>query len=400
MRTNDRSAAEPSLLLVMPWSPDAIGGVSQVVINLHRVFACSGPLRPRLLVEAYPHRATVPLHSRALGAIDGFYLMPPSAPGRPLHGLVAFLARLPAALFRLRRYLREHAVKAINIHYPSLSAVILLLARGLHDRRVPVILSVHGADLNAPRSAGWFDRQCWAFVVRRCDAIVACSRALEAEARSAFPIAVGSKLRTIHNGIDAAACRAAARSAALPPELHGRRYLACVGRFERKKGQDVLIDAFGRIAADLLDLHLVLVGGTAAELPALRAAAAPWRDRIHFFPDRDHADALAILSGAQLMVHPARQEPFGLVILEAASLSVPIIASKVGGIPEIIEDGRSGRLVPPDDPKALAAAITEALTDMDTMRAYAASLRTDAETRFSWENAAEAYADLFKTRSA
>jgi glycosyltransferase involved in cell wall biosynthesis len=382
----------------MPWSPDAIGGVSQVIINLHRTFTRSGPLQPRLLIEAYPHRTTISIQTGALGPADGFYLMPPTAPGRRLRGLAAFLGRLPTALIRLRRYLRDHAVKAINVHYPSLSAVTLLLARRIYDRHVPVVLSVHGADLNAPRAAGRFDRLVWAFVARHCDAIVACSQALEAEARSIFP-AAADKIRTIHNGIDAAACRAAARTGNLPPELRGRRYLACIGTFERKKGQDVLLDAFSRIASGFPDLHLALVGGTAAELPVLRADAASWPDRIHFFPDRDHASALAILSGAQLMVHPARQEPFGLVILEAASLDVPVIACRVGGIPEIIEDGRSGRLVPRDDPGALAAAITVALGDMNTMRAYAASLRRDAETRFSWETAAKAYAGLFKTRS-
>ena len=383
----------------MPWSPDAIGGVSQVVINLHRVSTRCGPLQPRLLIDAYPHRKTIAIQTEALGPADGLYLIRPSAPGRRLRGTAGFLLRLPTTLLRLRRYLRDNAVQAINVHYPSLSAATLLLARRVYARRVPVVLSVHGADLNAPRAAGWFDRLVWAFVARHCDAIVACSQALEAEARNLFPAAAG-KIRTIHNGIDAAACRQAARTGNLPPELRGRRYLACIGTFERKKGQDVLLSAFGRIASGFPDLHLALVGGTAAELPALRAAASSSPDRIHFFPDRDHASALAILSGAQLMIHPARQEPFGLVILEAASLDVPVIACKVGGIPEIIEDGRSGRLVPRDDPGALADAITAGLGDMDTMRAYAASLRRDVETRFSWESAAKAYAGLFKKRSA
>jgi glycogen(starch) synthase len=398
-RAADRPKTEPSVLLVMPWSPDAIGGVSQVVINLHRVFARLGPLRPGLLIAAYPHRSVTSIETRALGTVDGFHLMPPGAPERRLRDTLAFLARLSTAQRRLRRHLRRNAVRAINIHYPSLSAVTLLLARGLYDRRVPVVLSVHGSDLNALRAAGWLDRQLWNFVARHCDAIVACSRALEAEARSAFPAAAG-KLHVILNGVDGAACRAAARAGSLPPELQGRRYLVCVGTFERKKGQDVLLAAFGRIAANVPDLHLALVGRTGVELPTLREAAAPLQDRIHFFPDRDHASALAILSRATLLIHPARQEPFGLVILEAASLDVPVIASGVGGIPEIIEDGRSGRLVPPDDPAALAAAIAAALTDMGTMRRYAVELRNAAETRFSWESAAAAYACLFKTRSA
>jgi glycosyltransferase involved in cell wall biosynthesis len=393
-------AATPTLLLVMPWSPDAIGGVSQVVINLHRTFAAAGGLVPRVLVDTYPLRAITPRETRALGRVDGFYLAPVAGRGRIRHAL-ALAARGPVALIRLRRYLRQNAVRAINIHYPSLSAVLLLLARRLYDRRVPVVLSFHGADLNPPRDAGRLDRLIWRVVIRDSDAIVACSAALGKEVREVFPEAAG-KLHVVLNGIDSAACRTTAQSVPLPATLQGKRYLACVGTFEHKKGQDVLLAAFRRIALEFPDLHLVLVGRTGPTLSALQASTAEHdiQRRVNFLPDRDHGRALSVLAGAELMVHPSRREPFGIVILEAASLGVPIIATRVGGIPEIVEHGRSGWLVPPDDPDALAVAIREALAQPDLARSRAAALAAEVDARFSWRAAAAAYATLFKRRPA
>jgi glycosyltransferase involved in cell wall biosynthesis len=387
--------AAPTLLLVVPWSPDAIGGVSQVVINLHRAFAAARILVPRVLVDTYPLRVITPVETRSLGRIDGFYLAP--GQGRLRH-LLALITRGPAALIRLRRYLRRNAVRAINIHYPSLNAVLLMVARRLHDRSVPIVLSFHGADLNAPRDAGRLDRWLWRAVVRNADAVVACSQALANEIRAVFPDA-GGKLHVILNGVDGAACRAAARSMPLPAELRGTRYIACIGTFEEKKGQDVLLTAFERLAQEVPDLNLVLVGRTGPTLPALQASANLDRRRVHFLTDQDHGTALSVLAGAELMVHPSRREPFGIVILEAASLGVPVIASRVGGIPEIVEHGRTGWLVAPDQPGALAAAIREALADPARARRRAAALAAEIEPRFSWRAAAESYASLFKRRA-
>jgi glycosyltransferase involved in cell wall biosynthesis len=275
---------------------------------------------------------------------------------------------------------------------------MLLLARPRKARPIPVVLSFHGADLNAARNAGWADRRLWNAMIGRCDAAVACSQALAKEFLEIFP-AARDKLHVILNGIDGDACRRASRAGALPAALEGRRYLANLGTFEHKKGQDVLLAAFRRIAAVHPDLHLALAGRSGPALAALQAAAREdaLRGRVHIFVDQSHAEAMAILSRAELMLHPARQEPFGLVILEAASLDVPVIATGIGGIPEIIEDRRSGRLVPADDAEALTTAALEALADPATTRGYAAVLRKEAEDRFSWTRAADAYAKLFRT---
>jgi starch synthase len=114
------------------------------------------------------------------------------------------------------------------------------------------------------------------------------------------------------------------------------------------------------------------------------------------FPDCSHADTLATIAAAELFVLPSRQEPFGIVLLEAASLGTPVVASRVGGIPEIVEDGRTGVLVPPEDPGVLAAAIHALLRDPDRARRHAAALRDVAESRFTWHQAAESYVALFR----
>jgi glycogen(starch) synthase len=107
-----------------------------------------------------------------------------------------------------------------------------------------------------------------------------------------------------------------------------------------------------------------------------------------------HEQTLAAIAGAELLVLPSRREPFGIVLLEAGSLGVPVVASRVGGIPEIVEDDASGRLVAPDDAGALARAIGELLGDRAEAQRLAANLRRAAETRFTWRRAADRYAAI------
>ncbi len=389
-------ACLPTALLVLPWNPDEIGGVSEVVVNLHRLLSAMPRFRPRLLVDAYPYRNFRRDIAGTIGRVDLFHV--PAVPGRGkgIYHFAAFAGRLPLALYRLVTYLRRENVRAINIHYPTIGAASLLLARSLADSNVPVVLSFHGSDLKAVHEAGPLHRRIWTGIIARCDAVVACSRALADEIAHCFPD-VGRKLHVVHNGVDGAACREAHASAALPSELRDRRFIACVATFEEKKGQDVLLAGFRTVARAVPALCLALVGRSGPTLDSLRAAAADEAldGRVFLFPDHDHAGTLAVMAAADLLVLPSRQEPFGIVILEAASLGIPVVASRVGGIPEIIEDRRSGILVPPDDVAALRDAILAMLRDPGLARRYAARLRAAAEARFTWRQATERYLALF-----
>jgi starch synthase len=107
-------------------------------------------------------------------------------------------------------------------------------------------------------------------------------------------------------------------------------------------------------------------------------------------------DVAALLSQAELLVHPARWEGFGLAILEAMLSGLPIVASRVSSIPELVADGETGLLVPPDDPAALAAAAQELLTDRERAVRLGIAGRKRAEERFSVARMAERTVEVYR----
>jgi glycosyltransferase involved in cell wall biosynthesis len=104
------------------------------------------------------------------------------------------------------------------------------------------------------------------------------------------------------------------------------------------------------------------------------------------------ADVLAALD---LFVLPSRHEGLGVAVLEAMAAGIPIVASAVGGLPEAVDEGRTGLLVPPEDPRALGAAIAELAGDVDRARRMGVAGRARVLAEFSMERMAEAYEALY-----
>jgi glycosyltransferase involved in cell wall biosynthesis len=214
------------------------------------------------------------------------------------------------------------------------------------------------------------------------------------------------KTRVVYNGVDLA--RFAPRPASgwlhaqlgLPPQS---RLVGAIGQIGLRKGHDVLVRAALVLAQAALpvapaagDVHYVIVGRRCSDKPESRrleadlqaAAAGPLAGRLHFLGVRD--DVERILNELTLLVHPARQEPLGRVLLEAAAAGLAVIASDVGGTREIFPpESASARLVPPDDPQALAAAMGELLGDAGLRSRLAAAARRRAEQAFGARRAAE-----------
>ena len=385
----------PAILFILPWNPDRIGGVNEVVINLFKWFGTLSNFRPILLVNAYPFRRIARTWTRTIGPIDQFYLPAPLESDARIRSMISFGFRLPSTLIHLTNYLRRMNVCAINVHYPSLSVATVLLARRIVGRNIRVVLSFHGSDLAALRGAGFVQRGLWRLVIANCDAIIACSRALGRDIEKTFP-RIGAKLHVVHNGVDGAGCRDMAQSANLPEELRGRPFIASVGTFEEKKCHDVLIHGFRELAPEFPHLRLALAGRSGPTLTMTQTllTEAELQDRVFVYPDLPHDQTLALIAGARLFILPSRIEPFGIVILEAASLGTPVVATRVGGIPEILEDEYSGLLVPPDSPTALSRAIRMLLRNPDVAETYGSNLRSIADSGFSWRQAANRYATV------
>lgn len=183
------------------------------------------------------------------------------------------------------------------------------------------------------------------------------------------------KVEVIHYGLDDLPQAWGANDAdEVPSEA---RVLLAISRLEPQKGIDVAVRALPKVLATHPDAHLVVLGEgpQRAELEQLATSLAV---PVHL-PGRV-PDVAAWLRRADLLVHPARWEGFGLALLEAMLASLPIVATRVSSIPEIVVDGETGVLVPPDDPAALAAAITRTLASPGDVGARG---RTRAQDEFS-----------------
>ena len=165
--------------------------------------------------------------------------------------------------------------------------------------------------------------------------------------------------------------------------------IATIGQIGLRKGQDVLASAAPDIVRAIPDVHFVLVGERSSMKEESITFERSLMDsfekqglagRLHRLGWRD--DVPRILAEITLLVHPAHQEPFGRVLLEAAACGIPVVATNVGGTSEIVLDGQTGFLVPPRNTELLALRVTELLTNVLLSRGMGLAARKRAQQDF------------------
>lgn len=218
------------------------------------------------------------------------------------------------------------------------------------------------------RTTNWISDRC-------SEAIVAISEATRAQAiREGAP---ESKLVTLYNGV-----LPASPVAPGPRLFPGNPVIGTVGTLRQVKGHRVLLEAAPRILAALPQTHFVLAG-TGPERKRLEALARELEvaDRVRFLGQR--ADIPAVLAAFDVFVLPSLGEGMPNAVLEAMVAGLPVVASRVGGIPEVVEDGKSGLLVEPDSPGALADALICVGREQQLRRTMGQRGRHRALTTFS-----------------
>jgi glycosyltransferase involved in cell wall biosynthesis len=208
------------------------------------------------------------------------------------------------------------------------------------------------------------------------------------------------KIRHIPHGVDTARFRprAAGEKAALRVHLGlpaDATIVTYTGRLLRGKGLETLVDAFARVA----DAHLLIVGSGAGQVLSVedalreRVTAAGLGPRVTF---AGRVEAVEDWLGASdLFAFPSEFEALGLSLIEAASCGLACVGSRTGGIVDVIDDGRTGLLVPPGDVDALASALQVLVVDPERRAAYGAAGRRVAEERFDAEQSFDRYRALF-----
>ncbi len=211
----------------------------------------------------------------------------------------------------------------------------------------------------------------------------------------------------VRNGLDLECFRPRPSTGWLHRELklpRSARLMTTIGQIGLRKGQDVLAAAARDIVTQVPEAHFLLVGerssrkGESIEFEKSIVAHFDQnglRANVHHLGYVD--DVTTVLSEVELLVHPANQEPYGRVLLEAAACGVPVVATDVGGTSEIVVDGETGLLVPPRDPSALAAAVGRLLLNELDRRQFRLAARQRAVQHFDVADASHELADQWRS---
>ncbi|MGK5448192.1 glycosyltransferase family 4 protein [Streptomyces radiopugnans] len=170
-----------------------------------------------------------------------------------------------------------------------------------------------------------------------------------------------------------------------------RPRVAYVGRLAAQKDVGTLLDAFARLPSGGARL---LVVGDGPQRAQLQARARPLSDRVHFTGFLPHEQVPAVLAHVDVLVVPSRYEELGSVLVEAMAAGLPVVASRVGGIPDLVRDGHNGLLVPPGDAAAFARAVGRLLGDPATAARLGREARHTAGA-YAWPLLAEKVAGVY-----
>jgi starch synthase len=274
---------------------------------------------------------------------------------------------------------------------------------------VPHVVTAHSLEPRRPwkaeqlgggyRLSSWVERSAY----EAADAVIAVSEGMRADVLDCYPALDPGRVHVVHNGIDTDfyhpdPARDAVVANGIDPD---RPSVVFVGRITRQKGVPVLLRAAAHLDPDV---QLVLCAG-APDTPELGAEVAGLVEELRKTRSGviwlsgmlSKREVIQLLSHSTLFACPSVYEPLGIVNLEAMACGTAVVASKVGGIPEVVADGETGLLVPPDDPAALAESINALTRDTERAKAMGAAGRERAVALFDWGRIAEQTAQLYRS---
>jgi len=283
----------------------------------------------------------------------------------------------PLAAWRLRRLAAELDADIIHAHASHAHTLAALACAG------------SGRRLVVTRRVDFAPKGRWKY--RRCTAVVAVSEAVSRILRDGGVPA--NLLTVIHDGVDPARFAAADRGrgrASLGLAVDDLAVL-CVAALEDHKDHATLLSAWEGVAAQHPRAHLLLAGdGGLREAITTRAAALP---RVRLLGFRD--DIPDLLAAADILALTSHLEGLGSTVMDAMHLGVPVVATRAGGLPELIADGEDGLLAPVRDAAGVAAALARLLDDADLRLRLGAAARRTAERRFLAPAMVDAHVDLY-----
>ncbi|MDA4105848.1 glycosyl transferase family 1 [Mycobacterium holsaticum DSM 44478] len=359
------------------------------------------------LVAQLRHLCDVDVHCMGAPRTDAFVAQPDPA----LLGANPALTMLSADLAMVNAA-AQATVAHSHTWYTGLAGHLAALLYG-----VPHVLTAHSLEPMRPwkaeqlgggyRVSSWVEKT----AVEAADAVIAVSSGMRDDVLRTYPVLDPNRVHVVRNGIDTEVWYPAAPEpdesvlAELGVDL-SRPIVAFVGRITRQKGVAHLVAAAHRFAPDV---QLVLCAGApdtpeiAAEVTEAVQQLARARSGVFWVREMLPVGKIReIVSAAMVFVCPSVYEPLGIVNLEAMACATAVVASDVGGIPEVVADGQTGLLVgyAPEDPagfeERLAQAVNELIADPDTARRYGQAGRQRCIQEFAWSHIAEQTLEIYR----
>ncbi|MDJ0630915.1 MAG: glycosyltransferase family 4 protein [Rhodobacter sp.] len=284
-----------------------------------------------------------------------------------LRALVWQLFYLLEALV-LARHLSDRGARHLHNHFANSSCSVAMLAAGLAD--IPFSFTLHGPAI-------FFEPRLWRIdeKIARAKFVACISHFCRSQGMIFADQAHWPKMQIVHCGVT--------------PDRYGRgdqppgQTLVFVGRLAAVKGVAVLLDAMAALKDRFPEARLTLIGDGGERAALERRARDLGLDQsVTFAGARTQAEVAEALRGADIFVLPSFAEGVPVVLMEAMASTLPVIATRIAGISELVEEGVSGHLVPPGSDTALAEAIAALLEDPDARRRMGAAGRAQVEASF------------------
>jgi glycosyltransferase involved in cell wall biosynthesis len=325
------------------------------------------------------------------------YLRPP---GQIFHAISCYFMYLC-----LKRHLKDivRDFKPDIIHSNTATPDGFAAARISKQLNIPSVCTFHGSDINIYPYYGLLSMAITKYVISTTDQILTVSNDLKVKSeRLAKP---KRKIKVLYNGCDAqkfkfnADQRSSKRKQLGIPE--NGRVIVFVGSLLKAKGIFELLEGFFVLAEKHKDLHLIILG-KGPEFNNIKAQAFRLKsvDMIHLTGQIEHDDVPAYLSASDIFILPSYREGLPVSIIEAMACSLPVIATNVGGIPEIVKNNESGIIIDAKDVKSLVGAIELLLCNKDLLKQFGRAARAIIEKDFALESSANnlfiVYSDILK----
>jgi len=362
----------------------SLGGVEELVRQLAHEYKRQG-MQAIVLVNRWPR--SLPAEE----VIEGIpvFRLAMRMPEYNLRVRFNYAVGYPLVRARMLGILRRHKIDMIHVQCVSANGhygAIASRALGL-----PLVVTSQGErtmDAERVYEKSPFINKVMRDLLAGADRVTACSRDTLEDLEQWSGFKLGARGSVVYNGIRINDFDGA------EPYRHPRPYILGIGRHVRQKGFDLLIEAFA--ASGVKETHDLILAGDGVEHAQLQALARNLlgEANVHFIGRADRQKAVSLFTGCSFFVLPSRQEPLGIVNLEAMAAGKAVVASRTGGVPEIVVDGETGLLAPPADVPALAAALRKLAGDA-ALRERLGRAGRERVKNFTWESVAAAYRGVY-----